>query len=134
MWYFPFFMGFSRRSWREWNQTYHSKLDKVTSLNFWIRTIKFPDNLKALKCNKYKLKTIIYYRAEPTLALDNEIILRRYVTETVKHRDTIKQRNKVNPYRQKNNTSFCYLTSSYCMSLKSKTQVLRPGRQSGGCS
>jgi len=34
-------------------ETYHSKLDYIASLNFWIKTVKFPDNLEALKCNNH---------------------------------------------------------------------------------
>ena len=35
-------------------QTYHCKLDYVTSLNLWIRTVKFSNNLKALKFDNNK--------------------------------------------------------------------------------
>lgn len=31
--------------------THYSKLDDVASLDFWIWTVKFPNNLKALKNN-----------------------------------------------------------------------------------
>ena len=40
-------------------QTYHSKFDYIASLNFWIRTVKFSDNLKALKCNNNKTNKLM---------------------------------------------------------------------------